>query len=487
MVLFLPIKPEPAARIRSGVKWFELRKARPPATGLVYLLETSDETARVDAIRTAIVTEPHISLPLEALWDRVGTFATSKKRFDSYFGSKYRYGVAIPISETQLLAESVTASELNAIDPNFAIPNRPWTYYEVPDDSPAALHLGAISRADTLHAPAATGIPDLSNIKIEPLESESDENHFRELYRRAVEPYYRDTDGYIDRIVQAHESGMDRFGYFTRRKDIWVLKLNKETLGFTVATVKRGGSVKFGPTMIEPLHRGSSLGSAFRLLVEARYPEARKFYNTMPAKSDAALRYALNAGYQVEAHLVRQYGLTSDDLVVGKVPVAAAKGDPIDSLPGVYQVAQAASIDEPMTTWFIDLLAPHYGDLGAAFVEGIERGLSISIDDLGRKPKRLLLANAGALVVGACVLSPKRGGAFKIGPIAAEDRQAVQDLLTAAVDLNELKGMRKAYIHVPLLESPWLEACLALGFRPEGILREPYKSGVDLVVLGRLL
>lgn len=495
-MLIIPIKPEPASRIRSGRKWFELRKTRPPQAGTVYLLETSDGRQAVDAIRTCIITENHLSLPIEELWKRVGTFATSRPKFDKYFGGKYKYGVAIPIKETQILAESVDPATLQEIDSTFRVPEWPWTYYEIDDDSPAGRYLASISRKQSLHPPPETGIVwDKDSLTVRPMRT-NEADQFTDYYGQFVEPYYKGTEGYVDSVLASHVSGFDQHGYLTTAKTVWAFLLAEDVIGFTVATLKRGGSVKFGPTIIHPSFRGLKLGSAFRLLVEDQYPNARKFYNTLPAGSDAALKYVLQAGYRIEAHLEKQYGRYSNELVVGKVRLSGSSPPMVDvpdfddrltetpSL-SIENISDIAADDTPA---MLDLLANSYANVDASLIESLRHGLLQEWTELSRKPKRVLVARAGKDLAGIAILTPKRGGAVKCSPIASmrDHPDAIGALLHRAIELIDPKFHHKLYIHLPVLNREEIRQALARNFVIEGILREPYREGVDMVPMGRI-
>jgi hypothetical protein len=240
------------------------------------------------------------------------------------------------------------------------------------------------------------------------------------------------------------------------------------------------------------------MATAFRLLVEDRYPRSRKAYNTLPDDNMAALAYVLSAGYRVEAHLAGQYREKRGELVVGKLlrssPANAGVLSRIDRTPSYHERQGSVVIrdgndlaPEVRERAVCDLLAGAYDEIDAAFVRAIEMASRASRVDLSKKSKRFFVALRGGEPVGLVVATPKRGHALKCSPLAlvGQDPEAFQDLLQHAYSAFWARQWRKAYLHVPY-DAVWLQsAARAQGFVVEGLLREPYKPGVDMVVLGR--
>jgi predicted transcriptional regulator/RimJ/RimL family protein N-acetyltransferase len=490
MALFMPIQPDPASRIYSGKKLFELRKFRPPETGFVYLYESRDETARIHAIRGGFYFEEYLDLPLDKLWARVGERATSHERFFRYFGTRHKHGIALAIRRVEILTKSVSLDELAHIDPGFGLPKGLWTYHVVSDSSRAVRFLNALSRRNVIDHESILRPRDVESLRVVPLASREEESRFRELYDLYVKPNYPDSGDYVDFVIRIHSKGSDPFGYFTKRKTIWTLFRNEAVLGFTVATEKRGGSVKFGPTILSPEFRGQRIGSEFRLLVEKEYPNARKFYNTLPDDNLAALRYVLRADYYVEAHLRRQYRSDRGELVVGKLlkPAASMTAAPIWSLPvGESVIQDAREISRPqLEITIVELLSHFYDEVDSSYVKGILAAMEGPFS-LSKKTKRVFVAKHGGIASGIIIATPKRGGALKCSPlvIRGEDVGSLQQLLDAAFQAFPERRFHKVYCHLPLMASRLIRTAVELGFKHEGLLKEPYKRGVDLMVLGR--
>jgi len=317
---------------------------------------------------------------------------------------------------------------------------------------------------------------------------------FKELYNRYVKPSYPESDDYAAFVVARHFAPGAADGYFTKKKTIWCLHDHRQfvPLGFTVVTEKRGGSIKFGPTVLIPERRGRGIGSAFRLLVESMYPEARKAYNTLPDDNPAALGYVLKAGYRVEAHLAGQYREEGGELVVGKLlkpatipPCQAPVGQRI---PGRLIVKDGNELVAE-TRWRIvgELLRDSYDEVDSGFVDAIERTSRTNAVELSGKSKRLCVAFRGHIPVGVLVATPKRGHALKCSPfvLASTDTEAFEQLLRCAYSAFPTRISRKTYIHVPYNHTWLIREARSRAFVVEGLLREPYRPGVDMLVLGR--
>jgi predicted transcriptional regulator/GNAT superfamily N-acetyltransferase len=490
MTLFMPIKPEPASRIYSGKKLFELRKASPPETGFVYLYETRDETTKVYAIRGGFYFRKFLNLPLEELWMQVGEQATSREKFLRYFGKRER-GVALVIERVEHLSRSIREKELKGKDPTFDLPRHHWTYHPVDETNPVVRYLDSLGRTEIIvHATNLAGTAR-GCLRVARL-SRSEEPTFEEFYNQYVRPNYPESEDYARHVIETYRKGVDRYGYFTKRKTIWSFFCDAEHVGFTVVTEKRGGSIKFGPTILLPKARGQGIGTALRLLVEQEYPEARKAYNTLPDDNLAALRYVLKAGYRIEAHLQHHYRPTGGELVVGKLlkkPSLPVVSSALPSLEGDLHLEEGWRVSpQRLADSILDLLGPFYGEVDRSFVEGIVAAMRAPFS-LAHKSKRVFLAARGEKVAGILIATPKRGGALKCSPvvISGEDEDCFRLLLTAAQEAFPQRPCHKFYLHLPVLETWLLRSALSLGFAPEGILSEPYQPGIDVIALGRIL
>jgi predicted transcriptional regulator len=125
--IVMRILPEPASRIFSGKKTFELRKYVPQHTGLMFLLETG----RTNLITGCIYFDSVLSDTLENLWAAVGEKATKKTRFDQYFEGK-KFGVALQIKDFQRFRKPIDPSEIYTRFPDMPPPPHPYVYLYTP-------------------------------------------------------------------------------------------------------------------------------------------------------------------------------------------------------------------------------------------------------------------------------------------------------------------------------------------------------------------
>jgi predicted transcriptional regulator len=134
--LFLRILPEPASRLYSGVKHFELRKYVPQHTGLVFLFETG----RINAVTGCFFFREYLVDTLENLWTLVGTRATTREKFDAYFGSKDA-GVALAVQGVTRFRKPIDAAELLNRFPGLPRPPEPYVYLYTPVGGPLSQFL----------------------------------------------------------------------------------------------------------------------------------------------------------------------------------------------------------------------------------------------------------------------------------------------------------------------------------------------------------
>jgi GNAT superfamily N-acetyltransferase len=324
---------------------------------------------------------------------------------------------------------------------------------------------------------------------------------FRDLLLAELPAHYDEVDDTFPRsILENAAAGRDPFGYFTLRKCVYTAYVDGVLAGFTVVSLKRGGSAKIGPTAVLSTMRRTGVATALRDVVEKwLYDEyqVRKLYMTVSASNLPALLFNLGRGFQIEGVLRGQYRRDADEYVLGTFRPGASPVEP-DAQPAP-RIPLQASMSDVHTEVVVDpshaevegylepRLAPYFGGLDQHFYRAIVAACHDSRQSYQYKGKRLLVSRSADAVVAMAVYVPKRGGGVKLSPCVADDRGAARHLLTTAVDLAATDGRRKVYVHVPD-QAPDLVTLLAeLGFVIEAQLREAYKPGVDMLVAGRLL
>ena len=329
-------------------------------------------------------------------------------------------------------------------------------------------------------------------------------NEFRELALSVIGVYYDDIDeSFADNIIRAHEKGFDPLGYFTRKKMVWVLERKGETLGYLVATEKRGKSVKFLPQFTKDPYRHKGFGSIMWLALERKYRDMgfRKVYNHLPANRFDLLEYVLKLGLKVEAHLSEQYRPGQDEFVVGKfLRPHNSKQIIIQDIPKQIHGTFSIEIKELKDTdpkefsaFLLERLPRYYDEIDQSFVDSILAAEDRFDMSYMAKGKKTFIIENGGEIVGFCVTVPKRGGAVKISPFTVEHRflsdTLARKIVGHIIEFYREKGIsiRKLYSLIPYSENILVENLKSVGFAVEGLIREPYKPGVDNIFLGRLV
>jgi hypothetical protein len=190
----------------------------------------------------------------------------------------------------------------------------------------------------------------------------------------------------------------DPAGYFTLRKVIWKTEDDDgQSLGFTVATEKRGGSIKFGPSLIAVEHRNRGVGQALRLAVENYYRKRgfRKAYSTTSINNYPGIYYLVGVGYSIEAHCRSHYQQGVDELVLGKL----------------LRKTRILSTSVSDSSVLLQRLTPYYDELDQSFEESIFRASAVVAslqDESFYTAKRKILF--GEPENNFCVTTPKRQG-----------------------------------------------------------------------------
>lgn len=323
------------------------------------------------------------------------------------------------------------------------------------------------------------------NLRITTDLTEEDFNYFITLFEFNVSTWYPYSSQLTaNSIISIHKKGIDPNGYFTKRKSIWKL-INDENiiLGFSVATEKRGGSVKFGPTMVVKDYRNQGIGSQFRLLLEDHYRKLgyRKVYLTTNSSNTAVLSYLMKLGYKIELHLKQHYTIKDDEIVLSKFLNADINFEQIKN----EKVINNSSFNKLV----IDYLLKYYDEVDEDFFNNLERTISCEFIKTEQSfiDKQKIKFDFTEDEFFA-IVSPKRGGCIKICPLVFSgdrnnDTKNIKKLLNS-FDTNQY---HKFYTFVPIeknYDRKLLEFC---GFKIEGVFRKPYKKDVDMFIISFLV
>lgn len=125
--ILMKIDHEPATRIYSGRKHFELRKYAPLHTGTLFLIEMEPS----QAITGCFSFNTYIADTIENIWNRVGEKATSYIRFHEYYKTR-KFGVALPILSFQQFAKAIPLEEVYSQFPDMPRAPHPIVYLYTP-------------------------------------------------------------------------------------------------------------------------------------------------------------------------------------------------------------------------------------------------------------------------------------------------------------------------------------------------------------------
>jgi GNAT superfamily N-acetyltransferase len=321
-------------------------------------------------------------------------------------------------------------------------------------------------------------------------------DQFLELTTQAIGADYDEiTPAFARNLTDIDDAGFDRHGYFSLGKEVWVATANTALIGFEVITRKRGGSIKLGPTIIQPAARGKGYaGKIINNLISAyERSGVRKVYVTAPLSNDpTAILDFRDLHLTIEAFLRDHYRPRSIERVAGKLlrfgipqPLTIA-GTRNSQLTFAWREAQPL---EPEARHLLATSMPHqYDDIDDEFVDAVEaaiaRGLQTTYEQKG---KAALLIQEDGQPRGIAICSPKRGGTLKVAPFIFPAELATPTAVRAAVDVLQTFARkhqrRKLFVLLPVTNWQVLRAMLAFGGTFEGALREPYKPGVDVIAI----
>lgn len=282
-------------------------------------------------------------------------------------------------------------------------------------------------------------------------------------------------------IIETHKTGFDPNGYFTKFKTLW--KLVSEdglTLGFSVVTEKRGGSVKFGPSIVVKDYRHQGYGSVLRTLLEDHYRELgyRKSYLTTNATNTNAFSYLLKIGYKIELHLKQHYTKADDEIVLSKF--LNENQDFKYSKPELSK-----EIINDFGEYVTEYLAENYEEIDNTFYNNLTKSISsefIKTEESFIKKNKIKFEFKEDNFF--AITSPKRGGCIKISPLVLSGSET-NDLknIEKIVSFFQSSLYHKFYTFIPVNRVYDRKILEKYGFIIEGVFREPYKKGVDMFIV----
>lgn len=423
-----------------------------------------------------------LHMDIRQLWKAVGFEATSKERFFSYFRD-HEKGYAIEVRNPIRFETRVSPAKLKTVYSSFVPPQGAMLI-----DNSHRLHRLLEKKRQSA----------LSKARRVELVRIGDEH--RDLYKKLIDQYVKASYEEIDRsfaeaILNIHDRGYDPTGFFTTNKEVLTITNPKSSvIGFTTLTYKRGGSVKTGPTVLLEEYQDQGYGQATRTEIEnyVREHGRRKVYCTCPQNSFAVIRYLLTAGYRVEAHLDNHYARDHGELVFGKLVGPGIQHRPLKEVSD----SSSARLCGPEAFDRNDLVRSIKKLFNATWFEIEKRfaqqivddSLDASLTGYAEKPKWLVCLSSHGQCVGAAILLPKRGGAVKTLIVrGTKDTSSLLRLIKGAESLANEQHRRKIYFLHPIGDHQFVDLLISRRYQGEGLLREPYVAGRDVVVYSRFL
>ncbi len=312
-------------------------------------------------------------------------------------------------------------------------------------------------------------------------------------------------DKFPKKLIEVDSAEFDEHGYFTLGKDIWILLVDNKIVGFEVITRKRGGSIKLGPTYISPDFRGKGLAKKMIELLCREYKNngARKVYVTAPLNnySTSKLDYE-NLGFKLEAVLYKNYSNKNSERVCGKFlntnllcnknsnPVRVNEG-PLTIEKILKNNISKFSFDD-IKMYIEENMCKYFDDIDVTFVKSLCRVVEKS-DKLiyDEKNKDAYFSIDKNEISSLAIATPKRGGNYKVSPFIISDKYLNKnnvDLMVNSIEQGATNlNRKKISIFIPVCEVKISNYISNNGYICEGIIREPYKPGVDIIIFSKMV
>ncbi|HVZ11707.1 MAG TPA: hypothetical protein VG965_01635 [Patescibacteria group bacterium] len=310
-----------------------------------------------------------------------------------------------------------------------------------------------------------------------------------------------DYDGHQDKWVEnryGRDQSEDSDGFFTRENGLVVIGEPGKPTGMISYARKRGDSLKFNTLSAENPRIGALLARNLVELAKSN-SQLRTLYATASSNNRNVLGLLDHLGFQPEALLPDQYKDGSCEVVMGMVlkPTVTTPASENMAHPGSEKTASSREFnnlrDNEELDRLFEYLSGWHDDVGRDFLEATIKGADRGLLDVARKGKAIFVAEKAdrrteAVAIldpkydlsGAVVLTAKMGGAMKMYPLIG-DEVSQRELTRVAKEVALRNKFRVIYTFSPVSDSKEAAILDELGFEIRGVLREPYKPGVDLI------
>lgn len=473
--ILITIRERPARAIFDKQKKYELRKVLPrtiPRRMFLY------EAGNTRAVTGHIVLGKVLAGRPEDLWESLGETASTKERFFAYFDDA-RVGYAFEIVDACEYSEPISKTDIKQVEAGFLVPQN-FLYLSNLPKCANLLYRRAFDES-------ILGVDPQEGIDFQRLAKENEERFVEEVGQHIGGTYLETGVAYGRKLIEVAKRDYDPEGIFTISKHILDIYKEGVLCGFIVITEKKGGAIKTGPTILFRYARQRHYGRKIRRRLHngARVAGIRKVYCTAPFSNEAAFKYLIASGYQIEAHLKLQYHTNHDEFVFGYL-VAAAETQEVSYSRAVEPVDQfnVAEKDDPEVAMVLK------EEMKNIFMEVSEQWV---IEQLGASTRtllriegegkpRVIFSGRNTAVKCVALCSAKRGGSVKIVLLTktAHRKSLIRFLSYIEENMRQLfPGVRKFYATVPTGDIDVGAAFCSRGYEKEGVLRRPYNSICD--------
>ena len=472
-LLLLTIRPEHAAQIYSGQKRAELRKSFPANARIVFLYETEPVGAITGAFTVLKALQASVSQAVELAAEH----GVDPDRAETYYGDRDK-GWVVRIGLSVRFETAIRRDELRRRDHYFNVPQT-FSY---------------LDRFEGLTQFLMDRFVDASskNVHLRPITEES-RGAFEKLMLTEVGADYDDIDD--DFVSQVLNEGVGlRAAFSTTAKHALEAHWGPHVIGYTVLTQKSFGAWKTGPSILLTEYRSLGLGQAVRHAIRKYCVEhgALSVYCTAADTKPTVVSYLLNSGMQFQARLREHLASDRDELVfaeqfkVRPAPPVITKRK-LNRGARIVRLGAEGSQTQKAINFFLSMMPYWYFKPQQGLRESVLDGVR-SFDEGSRRYSdkgRALFAlrSSRGHYIAVALVTMKRSEMAKINLVSSVDSAKDQGRLLGTI-VRQFSQLRRFYLTTPMSRLETIGAAISLGFAFEGILENPFGTGLDHACLG---
>lgn len=291
------------------------------------------------------------------------------------------------------------------------------------------------------------------------------------LFVDALSSHYGgDHLAHFQRLIDTYDNGnVDDVGYNSTRQIgiVAVCTKTSSVVGFLNYVVKRHGTAKISPLIVDPAARGSGVG---RRLLEHMYQSlsetgVRNVYCTVDKLNRSATAFFVHQGFRVLGESRDQYLKDHCELILQCNITRTVGPNPAGGV--VLMRPQSLDHWEALDRVASDLAS---NETARHSISEIREAAERRPDDVESKPKLVYVAYRGTAVVGALVLCPKKGGSLKVSTAFWKNDSDLEEILSQLETVDEfLVTTGRVYVHMPM-ESDAVQIMQTRGWRLDAII-----------------